>query len=91
MESSFAYSVYLPWLFALAWLAGGFIAGFVVDRSVLRPLAASPRIARSYWLELTVNSLRAGVVLWFSIAGIYIALHTSVLSPNISSYSIKSY
>jgi small-conductance mechanosensitive channel len=79
----FVYAAYAPWLVAVAWLAGGLIVGLLADRSILAPISAHPRIAGRYWLELAISSLRAGVVLWFSIAGIYVALHTSVLAPNV--------
>ncbi|HET9030005.1 MAG TPA: mechanosensitive ion channel family protein [Candidatus Aquilonibacter sp.] len=79
----FTYETYSAWLIALAWLAGGIVVGAVLNRLIAASVARSRRIANNYWLELAINSLRAGIVFWCAIAGIYIALHTSVLDPNI--------
>jgi small-conductance mechanosensitive channel len=78
-----AYHSYVPWLFALAWFVGGVVAGWLIDRLVLARISAARGVARSYWLELFITSLRAGVVLWCAIGGIYIALHTSILSASV--------
>lgn len=76
-------------LLPLAFVLGGLALGWVFDRFVLHEIRKIA--ARTKWEgdEVIVHSLRGMVVLWFSLGGVYLSLHSIEIQPFIHAIALK--
>lgn len=76
-----------------ALIAGGLVAGLLFERVILarlRGMAARGRGQRSEDAgnEAVATGIRGAVVLWFALAGIYWALRTIALDPDVERFAV---
>jgi small-conductance mechanosensitive channel len=74
---------YLPLILSVVWLTLGTLAGFAVDRYILRRLTQSRKVKESFWLAVSVDAVRGVAIVWGVIAGLYAALLTDNLNPRL--------
>ncbi len=62
------------WISPVSWVCGGIILGYVSEKVVLRRLKAVARRTNWGWDSVIISSLRHMTVLWFTLAGLYVAV-----------------
>ena len=75
----------IPWVQRSAFLLGGLLIGFVLERVVVaraRSLAAKTRFQ---WDDLIADSVRGVPTIWLACAGIYLAVNVGTVDPLVSS------
>lgn len=55
---------YLPLILSVVWLTLGTLAGFAVDRYILRRLTQSHKVKESFWLAVSVDAVRGVAIVW---------------------------
>ncbi len=76
-------TAYVPLALALIWVVIGVVAGYVVDRVVLRRLAESHAAHQNFWLGVSLDAVRGIAILWGTAAGLYAAAETVNLNSRL--------
>ena len=73
----------MQWVLPSALIVGGFLAGIVFEKVIIRKLKSVA--LRTKWRgdEIVIAAIRGMAILWFSIAGIYGAILSVPLSPTL--------
>ena len=83
------FSMILEVLLPLAWVAGGYAVGAIVEKFVLAGLRRAARRTEWEWDDVAINSLRRMPTLWFLIAGVDMALRRIPVSSVVLNNSEK--
>ena len=75
--------------FSLGFIIGGFVIGIIVEKVILARLKRFAK--RTSWEgdEIVINSIKGIAILWFGLAGIYLAFTNFPLKPVISTIMQK--
>ena len=71
----------LDWVQRTAFVAGGLMVGFLMERFVVRRARRLAEKTRFKWDDLLVESLRGVATVWFVSGGVYLALAVGELDP----------
>ena len=85
------FSMILEVLLPLAWVAGGYAVGAIVEKFVLAGLRRAARRTEWEWDDVAINSLRRMPTLWFLIAGVDMALRRIPVSSAVLNNSEKAF
>jgi len=72
------------WVERAAYLVGGVLLGYVVERVVMRRLHKLAKLSRFRWDDLVVVSLRGLPTVWLSAAGVYFATNIGEVPPSVA-------
>lgn len=75
------YTKIMQWVLPSALIVGGFLAGIIFEKVIIRKLKSIA--LRTKWKgdEIVIGAIRGMTILWFTIAGIYGAILSMPLSP----------
>lgn len=77
------------WVLPIAFVAGGFVVGLVLEKFVMRHLKKVAEKTRAEIDNVIVASLRGMPVVWLSMLGVYLGVSGMPLNPNISEIILK--
>jgi len=78
------------WILPVAFIAGGFVVGLIIEKIVmvrLKKLAAKTKAGTD---DIIISSLRGMLILWTTILGVYLAIHSISLRPHLSVIILKA-
>lgn len=80
----------MQWILPLALIAGSLLAGLIFEKIILKKLKKIAARTQFFGHELIFESLRGKSLILFFLAGIYSAIFTFPLTPNVSSLLQKA-
>lgn len=80
----------MQWILPLALIAGSLLAGVIFEKIILKKLKKIAARTQLFGHELIFESLRGKTLIWFFLAGLYSAIFTFSLTPNVSSLLQKA-
>jgi small-conductance mechanosensitive channel len=66
------------WIVAIALVVGGFILGVILEIFVIRGLRRLAKSTKWEWDDVLIGSFKRAFVIWFTIIGLYIAMHVTL-------------
>lgn len=73
------------WVLPIAYIAGGFLVGFIIEKIVLMKLKKMAKRTKWEGDVIIINSLRGMIIIWSVIAGIYAAILSIPIRPTLLS------
>ncbi len=74
----------VQWIVPLAFVIGGLLAGLICERTILVRLRKLAIRTQRKINEIIIKSLQGMTFIWFAIAGIYTAILSLTIAPNIA-------
>jgi small-conductance mechanosensitive channel len=78
-----------PWVQRLAFALGGLLAGYLVERLVVKRMHNLAVSSRFRWDDLVVESLKGFSIVWLGCGGVYLALTVGAL-PDVAVSTVQS-
>ncbi|HEQ98773.1 MAG TPA: mechanosensitive ion channel family protein [candidate division Zixibacteria bacterium] len=66
------------WIVAISVVIGGFILGIILEIFIIRGLRRMAKSTKWEWDDVLIGSFKRAFVIWFTIIGLYIALHVTI-------------
>lgn len=79
----------LAWVIPIGLIAGGFLAGLIVNKFVLARLEAAAERTKWNGDGIALNAVRGNVIIWFTLIGMYAALYRLPTDENLQSWLQK--
>ncbi len=75
----------LPWVQRLAFVIGGILLGYLIERLVMKRVLTLASLSRFKWDDLAVEALRGLPTVWLGMGGVYLALTVGDTEPVVAS------